>query len=161
MYPLIIKSIVMKKNLIVALAVCIAFNIPTYAFHGFPNPLMEESFKRNFPGGTEPVWKKIIESGNVYHVRFKNNNDLMDAYFSPEGTLIAYGRPVQLKDLPFNIQRVFNSDYGQCQVLKLWEIFRNDSTRYLFLLHNENKNVLIEIHQDGSISRHKKKLFIK
>jgi hypothetical protein len=161
MYLLIIKTKVMKSNLIVTLAVCMVLSIPTYAFHDSPNPLIEKSFKNHFPAAIEPVWEKTKENEDAFHVRFKNEGYDIDAYFSTDGTLIGYGRKVELKNLPFNIQRVFNADYGQYLVLKLWEIFRNDSTRYLFLLHNENKNVLIEIHQDGSISRHKKKLFIK
>jgi hypothetical protein len=156
-YLLIIKSIIMKKNLFIGLAVCMVFSMPTYAFNDSPNPLIEKSFKTHFPGGTEPVWEKTDENSDAYHVRFKNDGYDVDAYFSTSGTLIGYGRKVELKQLPLDILKIFNNEYGQSRVINLWEMFKNEQTSYLFGLKNDKHYILIEIQHNGDIIKHKKK----
>lgn len=90
------------------------------------------------------------ESRDTYtKVVFKLNQQVMTAYYSNSGELMAVSRNIVTSQLPVNLLLSFRKHYGECWVTDLFEINQNDQTSYYMTLENADGRVVLRSNGDG------------
>ena len=76
----------------------------------------------------------------------------VDAFFSPEGDLIAFSRKIELKRLPLNALQKIKKDYGAYTVTESIEFDEDGDKSYYVSLEEGPKKHILQVSLYGSVS---------
>ena len=110
------------------------------------NYKVENAFKQEFGQAKDVNWEK---TNNYYRAGFKMNNEVMTAYFTPDGELMGVVRNVLSTQLPINLQTSLKKEYDGYWITELFEMAKSDSNSYFVTLHNADQIITLES-TDGS-----------
>src|SRR5450432_2950048 len=97
---------------------------------------VEAAFKQEFAQVKEVNWQK---TDNYYKAVFKINNELVNAYFTPDGEMLGIVHNILSTQLPINLQTSLRKDYDGYWITDLFEFARQDSNGYYITIENADK----------------------
>lgn len=104
------------------------------------------AFKKDFAGALDVSW----DNGKQFaRATFKMNDQVMYAYYSKEGELVAVTRNIISAQLPINLLADLKKTYGEYWITDLFEMAANNSTSYYVTLQNGDRSVVLK--SSGSI----------
>jgi len=105
------------------------------------NYKVENAFNTEFNRAKEVSWQK---TDNFYRASFKMNDEVMTAYFTPDGELMGVIRNLLSTQLPINLQTSLKKEYDGYWITELFECAKSDSDSYFVTLHNADQVVTLQ-----------------
>jgi len=105
------------------------------------NYKVENAFNAEFNRAKEVSWQK---TDNFYRASFKMNDEVMTAYFTPDGELMGVIHNMLSTQLPINLQTSLKKEYDGYWITELFECAKSDSDSYFVTLHNADQVVTLQ-----------------
>ena len=132
----------MKKIILVwALALVVGLNS---SFAGTGTEISEKvtkSFQKEFVNAQNVQWE---QGKDFVRAIFTQNDQVMFAYFNPDGDLLAVTRNILAGQLPINLLTDVKKNYGSYWITELFEIAMNNETSYYITLQNGEQKVILK-----------------
>lgn len=98
------------------------------------------SFKKDFAAAQDVKW----ESANEFaRVTFKLNDQVMVAWYSNEGRLLALTRNITSSQLPINLLADIKKNYSDYWITDLFEIAMSNETSWYITLQNSDQTLIL------------------
>ena len=120
----------MKKFLSLSLALTLAVT-SIFANNEIGQRVMD-SFKKEFAQAQDVKWEN---SKDLAKATFKLNEQVMVAYFTEAGELVAVTRNLTVSQLPINLQSSMKKSSPDSWLTDLFEVSTGDETSYFVTLH--------------------------
>lgn len=132
----------MKKMMLVwALMLTVGISSSFAHFTETVSQQVVNAFKKDFSGAQDVNW----ESGKEFaKATFKMNDQVMFAYYSKEGELVAVTRNIISAQLPINLLADVKKNYGKYWITDLFEMAVNNSTSYYITLQNGDQQLILK-----------------
>jgi hypothetical protein len=117
----------------------------TTTFAGTSNPTIEEkimnSFKKDFTTAEDVQWEK----GNSFtKATFKLSGQVMFAYYTVDGNLMAVSRNITSSQLPIGLLTELKKNYRGYWISDLFEIAMNNETSYYITLQTGDVTLVMK-----------------
>ncbi|MFT3825930.1 MAG: hypothetical protein QM731_18565 [Chitinophagaceae bacterium] len=100
-----------------------------------------DAFRKDFASAQEVKW----EAGKEYSkATFKMNEQVLFAYYTTEGNLLAVTRNMLSGQLPINLQSDLKKNYNGYWITDLFEMAANNETSYYVTLEGSDYNVVLK-----------------
>lgn len=133
----------MKKNILV-LALLLTLGMSSTFANNSKEGVSDQiinSFKKDFASAQDVQWEKTKDFARV---TFKMNDQVMYAYYSQTGNLMAVTRNISSGQLPMNLLADVKRSYGTYWISDLFEISMNNETAYYITLQNADQTVILK-----------------
>ena len=117
------------------------------------NYKVENAFKQEFGQAKDVSWEK---TDNFYRAGFKMNNEVMTAYFTPDGELMGVVHNILSTRLPINLQTSLKKEYDGYWITELFEFAKPDSNGYFITIQNADKLITLQSTDGSSWSTYSK-----
>ena len=104
------------------------------------DPKTMAAFKKDFSGANDVSWEKEEDFSKV---TFTINGSTLFAYYTGNGKLIAASRNISSSQLPLNLFTSLKNEYSSYWISDLFEMSRNNTTRYYITLENANEKKIM------------------
>lgn len=132
----------MKKLIMAAvLSSVLLVNVAFANKHEDVNYKVEAAFKQEFAQAKDVSWQK---TDNYYKAIFTINNELVNAYFTPEGEMLGIIHNILSTQLPINLQTSLRKNYDGYWITELFEFARQDSNGYFVTLENADRTITLQ-----------------
>jgi hypothetical protein len=135
----------MKKLIIAALLLTIAttysFAAPTNNNSGEVKTSFRQDFKNAQLVSTEA-------NNNFTKITFKMNDQILCAFYSTTGELLAVTRNILSSQLPINLMMSLKKHYSEHWITDLFELNGNDQTTYYVSLENADTQMTLRSNGD-------------
>lgn len=99
------------------------------------------NFKKDFATAEDVQWEK---SNSFVKATFKLSGQVMFAYYSEEGTLMAVSRNITTTQLPIGLLTELKKNYREYWTSDLFEIAMNNETAYYITLQNGDYTLVLK-----------------
>lgn len=99
------------------------------------------SFKKDFAEARDIQWEKSKE---YIKATFSLNDQVMFAYYSEDGKMLAVSRNLTSGQLPMNLLTDVKKNYSNYWITQLFEIASNSENSYYITLENENQTIVLK-----------------
>ena len=113
------------------------------------------AFEKEFTTATNVSWE-VLKNSEIYHASFVYANEVMEAYFSPEGDMIGAARHITQDRLPLLVGKSLREHFGQYHFKDASEYMSIDNTSYIITLENEKTMLTVRIYNNGNVETMKK-----
>jgi hypothetical protein len=117
------------------------------------NYKVETTFKQEFATAKEVSWQK---TDNYYKAVFKINNELVNAFFTPDGEMLGVVHNMLSTQLPISLQTSLRKEYDGYWITDLFEFARQDSNGYFITIENADKKITLQSTDGSSWSTYSK-----
>ena len=117
------------------------------------NYKVENAFRQEFTQAKDVTWEK---TDNFYKAGFKMNNEVMTAYFTPDGELMGVIHNMLSTQLPINLQTSLKKEYDGFWITDLFEFARPDSNGYFVTLQSADQVIVLQSVDGSSWSTYSK-----
>ena len=114
---------------------------------------VENAFNQEFISAKEVNWQK---TDNFYRASFKMNEELMTAYFTPDGELLGVIHNLLSTQLPINLQTSLKKDFDGYWITDLFECAKSDGNSYFITIHNADQVITLQSVDGASWSTYSK-----
>lgn len=111
------------------------------------------SFKKDFAGAQDVKWEK---SNDFAKATFTLSGQVMFAYYSEQGTLIAVTRNITSSQLPLGLMTDLKNNYREYWISDLFEIAANNETSYYITLQNGDYTLVLKSNGSSGWDTYKK-----
>jgi hypothetical protein len=105
------------------------------------NDRIANSFKKDFASAEDVRWEK---SSNFIKATFTLSGQVMFAYYSEQGNLIAVTRNITSSQLPLSLMTDLRNNYRGHWISDLFEIAVNGETTYYITLENGDYSLVLK-----------------
>jgi len=138
------------KKLFATVAVAVMVGLTSFAADiSNVNQRVLAAFEKEFSTATNVSWE-VLKGEDIYHASFVYANEVMEAYYSPEGELIAAARHITESRLPLLVSKSLKEKFGQYNIRQVSEYMTAEATSYIFTLENEKSRIVTRIYSSGS-----------
>lgn len=99
------------------------------------------SFQKEFTNAKDVKWESSREFAKA---TFSLNGQIMFAYYSEEGQLLAMTRNIQSSQLPINLLNNLKKDYNSFWITDLFEMASGNETAYYVTLESGDSVVVLK-----------------
>jgi hypothetical protein len=99
------------------------------------------SFKREFVNAQDVKWESTKD---FVKATFKLNDQVMFAYYSQSGELMAITRNIVSSQLPINLLTGLKKNYGNYWITDLFEISSNNEQSYYVTVQNADQTLVLK-----------------
>ena len=144
----------MKKQIIIW-ALLLVTTISSGFAHtgGNVSDKVSEKFNKEFADARDVQWE---QGKNFYKATFSMNEQVMFAYYSTEGKLLALSRNITPAQLPINLYSSVKKNYDNYWVSELFEIVINNETAYYITVENSDQKVVLKSNGTSGWEMYKK-----
>lgn len=144
----------MKKTLIVTLMLFVS-SISIFARNASDNnPVAESAFNKLFAGASDVKWSTL--EGGFIQASFYWSDHRTIAYFSPDAEFLGSVRTLFFNQLPLNVMRAIDNQYGSKSVIEIREITNDEGTSYVVVVDQKEKRIKVSLDSSGGILRKEK-----
>jgi hypothetical protein len=111
------------------------------------------SFKKDFASAQEVQWEK---NSSFTKATFKLSGQVMFAYYSTEGNLLAISRNITSSQLPISLMTELKKNYRGYWISDLFEMVMSNETSYYITLENGDQKLVLKSHGGVSWDVYKK-----
>jgi len=105
------------------------------------NQKVINSFKKEFANAKDVKW----ESGKEYvKATFSLNGQILFAYYSEGGDMLAMTRNIQASQLPINLLNSVKRDFGSYWISDLFEMATGNETAYFVTLESASEIIVLK-----------------
>lgn len=134
------------KPLLIALTVLASFfTQPTFAGNNV-TPAVIKSFNATFTTAKDVEWSI---SDNMYKARFDMSGQVVTAYYSTDGNLVAVTRNITSHQLPLALQTSLKKDHPDFWIADLFELNNESGTTYYVTLESAAQKVVLQSAQNS------------
>jgi len=132
----------MKKS-ILTWALVLLVGVSTSFAHGIEgvSERVMSSFKKEFAEAKDVQWESAKDFSKA---TFSLHGQVMFAYYSTDGSLIAVSRNIAPSQLPIALLAEVKKSYGDYWISDLFELSTNDNTDYYITLENGDQKVVLK-----------------
>lgn len=132
----------MKKNFL-TWALVLLVGVSTSFAHGFEgvNEKVMNSFKKEFADAQDVQWESAKEFAKA---TFNYHGQVMFAYYSNEGSLLAVTRNLMAGQLPLGLLTEVKKNYSEYWISDLFEMSSNNETSYYITLENGDQKIVLK-----------------
>ena len=105
------------------------------------------NFKKDFTSAEEVQWEK---GSSFTKATFKMSGQVMFAYYSEEGNLLAVTRNITTSQLPIGLMTQVKKNYSGYWISDLFEIAINGETSYYITLQNGDYSLVMKSNGNAS-----------
>jgi hypothetical protein len=137
----------MKKLFMLALVLTTLF---TSAFSADPvnnNKAVVNAFNKSFSNATNVEWTINKE---FHRAKFTVSGQVMYAYFTEDGELMAITRNIKVEQLPIALSSALSSKYKDYYLAELFELSSNGESTYYATVRNKNCSVTLQAYHSGT-----------
>ena len=113
------------------------------------NYKVETAFKQEFVDAKDVSWQK---TNNYYKASFKMDNQVVTAYFTPEGEFMGVIHNILSTQLPINLQTTLKNEYDGYWITELFEFARHDGNDYFVTIQNADQVITLQSNGGSSWS---------
>lgn len=118
------------------------------------NAGVNAAFAREFKNVTNLNWVRV---GEFNEAIFDWNGVKSQAFFSEDGSLVAFAQNVDLTALPEKAINTVKAKYSKYTITEVSKIeHANEGTRYYVALENDSKKIILESDNSGCVTVFKK-----
>jgi hypothetical protein len=99
------------------------------------------SFKKDFASAQDVTWEK---SKDIAKATFKMNDQVMFAYYTEDGNMLAAIRNIVSGQLPISLLSDLKKNYAGYWISDLFEMASNDSTAYYITVEDANQKIVLK-----------------
>lgn len=110
------------------------------------NKKVKDAFNSEFADARDISWEN---SKSFAKATFKLNDQVMFAYFSFNGELLAVTRNMASSQLPINLQADLKKQFGQYWITDLFEMSTSSDTNYFITLESADYTLVLK--SNGSV----------
>ncbi len=131
----------MKKSILIgALLLMVGLSTTFANIKETVNERVLNSFNKEFVGAKEVNW----ENGKTFaKATFKLNNQVMFAYYSQDGELLAVTRNLISGQLPISLLADLKKNYSDYWITDLFEMANNQETSYYITLESASQTIVL------------------
>lgn len=135
------------KKLVLALAVILIAGLSSASANNpaYVNKRVSSAFQAEFTHAKNVSW---VESSKYVMAKFSLNNNILFAYYNPDGSFIGVIRNILTTDLPENLRRTIKKDYGSYWVSELFRMDTDQESSYYIRLENGAESIVLS--SDGA-----------
>ena len=132
----------MKKNILsLALVLIIGLSSSFANYAEGVNQKVISSFKKDFASAKDVKW----ESGKEYiRATFTMNGQVLFAYYSETGEMLAMTRNILSSQLPINLQNDLRKEYSSFWITDLFEMAAGNETKYFVTLETTDNIIVLK-----------------
>ena len=104
------------------------------------------SFEKDYPGARNTVWQKGTDFAKV---SFELNGNILFAYYSADGSLIATTRNLVTSQLPIRLFAELKKEYASYWVTDLFEVNADNTSEYYITLESSNETRIMRSSETG------------
>jgi hypothetical protein len=132
----------MKKR-ILTLALVVVTAISSVFANNFEevSAKAQSTFKKEFANVTDVKWEAVKDFSKA---TFKQNGQIMFAYYSHDGERIALSRNLLSSQLPINLSSSLKNDYHNYWITDLFEMAADDQTSYYATVESGDHKVILK-----------------
>ena len=129
------------KKLVLLLALVVTTHLSFASRVPFATSSVIRSFDKNFYRATEVEWQhsEAYEKANFFL-----NNQFMNAYYTPDGELIAVVRNILSDQLPLKLLLELKKNYSGFWISELFEVVNGSNDEYYITLENANEKLTLK-----------------
>jgi hypothetical protein len=105
------------------------------------NEQVMNSFKKDFASAQDVTWEK---SKDIAKATFKMNDQIMFAYYTEDGSMLAVIRNIVSGQLPISLLSDLKKNYAGYWISDLFEMASNDSTAYYVTVEDANQKIVLK-----------------
>ena len=105
------------------------------------NQEVEAAFKKEFALAKDVSWQK---TATYYKAAFKLNNEVLTAFFTPEGEFMGVVHNILSTQLPINLQTSLKKEYDGYWITDLFEFAKPDSNGYFITIQNADQVITLQ-----------------
>jgi hypothetical protein len=139
------------KNLFLTLSLSLTIAISS-AFASRPldpDPNVEETFKKEFPGAQSVTWGS---QEGFQKVTFILAGHRMIAYFDQKDELAGCMRDIFFDQLPITVMKALDKKYPKADFSEVHELTNSEGTSYLVTVDHEQKKYKVRVSPDGNFT---------
>lgn len=137
------------KKLFATVAFAVMVGLTSFAADIKVNQRVLAAFQKEFSTATNVSWE-VLKNAELYHASFVYANEIMEAYFSTEGEMVAAARHISQEKLPLLVGKSLREQFGQYQFKQATEYMTSENTSYIVTLENEKASVSVRIFNNGN-----------
>ena len=130
------------KKMMITLALALTLGA-SYAFAGETNVTEEvlTAFKHDFSNAQKVKW---TSAENYFKAEFSYNGQMIAAYYTLDGDMMAVVRNISTLQLPINLQKNYKKNFEGYWVADLFEVASSEGTSYYLTLENADGKVVLK-----------------
>lgn len=136
------------KKLLATAAFAITIALSSFAADTKVSQKVLAAFQKEFATATNVSWE-VLKADQIYHASFVYANEIMEAYFSTEGEMLAAARHISVEKLPLLVGKSLRENFGQYQFKQASEYMTAENTSYIIHLENEKTSLSVRIYNNG------------
>lgn len=144
------------KKLFVTVAVALMVGLTSFAADiSKVNQKVLAAFEREFTTATHVSWE-VLKDEDIYHASFMYANEVMEAYYSGDGELIALARHLSEERLPLLVSKSIRQNFSKYELKSASEYMSGESTSYIITLENQKARIVARVYNSGTFEVLKK-----
>ena len=128
------------KKLLILIAIVFATQL-SFASETPAASLAKTSFSNDFYTATNVEWQ---HTDSYEKVSFNMNNAVMNAYYTPDGELIAVVRNIIAEQLPLKLLIELKKDYGCFWISDLFEVVNESQDDYYITVEDADTKLVLK-----------------
>lgn len=131
----------MKSLLIALTIVASSFTQPTFASAPIVTPSVIKSFQTTFANAKDVTW---TSGDQMFKAHFEYNGQVVTAYFSTAGNLVAVTRNITSHQLPLTLQAEMKKGHENAWISNLFEVTNDEGTSYYATIETADSKVVLK-----------------
>jgi hypothetical protein len=137
------------KKLFVTVAVAVMMGLTSFAADITKvSQRVLAAFEKEFSTATNVSWE-ALKGEDIYHASFVYGAEVMEAYYSGEGEMIAVARHLSKERLPLLVSKSIKDNFGKYTFKSASEYMSADSTSYIVTLESEKSTIVARVYNSG------------
>jgi|SRR5215203_6410319 len=129
------------KKLLLLMAIVLTTQLSFASVVPFATSSVIRSFNRDFHRATDVQWQ---HSETYETVSFLLDNRSMNAYYTPDGELIAIVRNITSDQLPLKLLLELKKNYSGLWISELFEVVNGSNDEYYITLENADEKLILK-----------------
>jgi len=131
----------MKKSIVIMLLMVSVISSAFASNTDGVNEKVSSSFNKEFSLAQDVKWETAKD---IVKATFKLNEQVLFAYFSQSGELMAVTRNILSVQLPISLMAELKKDYSGCWISELFELSGANGTTYYITLENADNTLVLK-----------------
>jgi hypothetical protein len=111
------------------------------------NQKVQNNFKKEFVNAKDVNWQTTKD---FVKATFTMNEQVMFAYYTPDGDLLAITRNISSDKLPISLLTSFKKNYSEYWITDLFEVVSNGTGTYYITVQNADFEITLKSDEFGS-----------
>ena len=129
------------KKLVLLIAIVLTTQLSFASDVPFAASSVIRSFDKNFHRATEVEWERSVAYDKA---SFLLDNQFMNAYYTPDGELLAVIRNITSDQLPLKLLLDLKKNYSALWVSELIEVVNGSNDEYYITLENGDEKLILK-----------------